>query len=42
VFFTLKDLDGDARIEAAMPRRRFDALGLDLANGERVHVYGRA
>jgi len=42
VFFTLKDLDGDARIEAALPRRRFDALGLDLANGERVHVYGRA
>jgi exodeoxyribonuclease VII large subunit len=42
VFFTLKDLDGDACLEAAMPRRRFDALGLDLTNGERVHVYGRA
>ena len=42
VFFTLKDLEGDACIEAALPRRRFDALGLDLANGERVHVYGRA
>ena len=42
VFFTLKDLAGDACLEAALPRRRFDALGLDLANGERVHVYGRA
>jgi exodeoxyribonuclease VII large subunit len=42
VFFTLKDLDGVACIEAALPRRRFDALGLDLTNGERVHVFGRA
>jgi exodeoxyribonuclease VII large subunit len=42
VFFTLKDLDGQACVEAALPRRRFDALRLDLANGERVHVYGRA
>jgi exodeoxyribonuclease VII large subunit len=42
VFFTLKDLDGVACLEAALPRRRFDALGLDLANGERVHVFGRA
>ena len=41
VFFTLKDKDGSACVEAALPRRRFDALGLDLANGERVHVYGR-
>jgi exodeoxyribonuclease VII large subunit len=24
-----------------MPRRRFDALELDLTNGERVHVFGR-
>jgi exodeoxyribonuclease VII large subunit len=42
VFFTLKDLDGGACVDAALPRRRFDALGLDLANGERVHVFGRA
>jgi exodeoxyribonuclease VII large subunit len=42
VFFTLKDIDGNACVEAVLPRRRFDALGLDLANGERVHVYGRA
>ena len=24
-----------------MPRGQFDALRLDLADGERVHVYGR-
>lgn len=42
VFFTLKELDGSACLEAAMPRARFDALDLDLANGERIHVYGRA
>src|SRR5438128_4660621 len=24
-----------------MPRTQFDALRLDLANGERIHVYGR-
>ena len=42
VFFTLKDKDGSACVEAALPRRRFDALGLDLENGERVHVFGRA
>jgi exodeoxyribonuclease VII large subunit len=41
VFFTLKDRDGSACVEAVLPRRRFDALGLDLTNGERVHVYGR-
>ncbi|HEU0305259.1 MAG TPA: exodeoxyribonuclease VII large subunit [Gaiellaceae bacterium] len=42
VFFTLKDVAGGACLEAAMPRRRFDALRLDLADGERVHVFGRA
>jgi exodeoxyribonuclease VII large subunit len=41
VFFTLKDKDGSACVEAALPRRRFDALSLALTNGERVHVYGR-
>jgi exodeoxyribonuclease VII large subunit len=41
VFFTLKDKDGDACVEAALPRRRFDALGLVLENGERIHVFGR-
>jgi exodeoxyribonuclease VII large subunit len=41
VFFTLKDPDNGACLAAAMPRGQFDALRLDLANGERVHVYGR-
>ncbi len=41
VFFTLKDPEGGACLRAAMPRGQFDALRLDLANGERVHVYGR-
>jgi exodeoxyribonuclease VII large subunit len=41
VFFTLKDPEGGACLSAAMPRGQFDGLRLDLANGERVHVYGR-
>jgi exodeoxyribonuclease VII large subunit len=41
VYFTLKDPDTGACLSAAMPRGQFDALRLDLANGERVHVYGR-
>jgi exodeoxyribonuclease VII large subunit len=41
VYFTLKDPDGGACLPASMPRGQFDALRLDLANGERVHVYGR-
>src|SRR3954462_14555606 len=41
VFFTLKDPESGACLSAAMPRGQFDALRLDLQNGERVHVYGR-
>jgi exodeoxyribonuclease VII large subunit len=41
VFFTLKDPEDGACLSAAMPRGQFEALRLDLANGERVHVYGR-
>jgi exodeoxyribonuclease VII large subunit len=41
VFFTLKDPESGACLSAAMPRGQFDALRLELANGERVHVYGR-
>jgi exodeoxyribonuclease VII large subunit len=41
VFFTLKDPDGGTCLSAAMPRGQFDALRLDLRDGERVHVYGR-
>jgi exodeoxyribonuclease VII large subunit len=41
VFFTLKDPADGACLPASMPRARFDALRLDLADGERVHVFGR-
>jgi exodeoxyribonuclease VII large subunit len=41
VFFTLKDPVDGACVAATMPRSRFDALRLDLADGERVHVLGR-
>jgi exodeoxyribonuclease VII large subunit len=41
VFFTLKDPDGDSCLGVTMPRGRFDGLRLELANGERVHVFGR-
>ncbi len=41
VFFTLKDPSDGACLPASMPRRTFDALGLDLADGERIHAYGR-
>ena len=41
VFLTLKDPEQGACLAVTMPRGQFDALRLDLANGERVHVYGR-
>jgi exodeoxyribonuclease VII large subunit len=41
VFFTLKDPGNGACLGVTMPRGRFDALRLDLGNGERVHVFGR-
>jgi exodeoxyribonuclease VII large subunit len=41
VFFTLKDPESGECVPAAMPRGQFDALQLELSNGERVHVYGR-
>jgi exodeoxyribonuclease VII large subunit len=41
VFFTLKDPEDGACVPVTMPRGRFDALQLELGNGERVHVYGR-
>src|SRR5213079_3415990 len=41
VFFTLKDPADGACLPASMPRGRFEALRLDLADGERVHVFGR-
>jgi exodeoxyribonuclease VII large subunit len=41
VFFTLKDPSDGACLSVSMPRTQFDALRLDLTDGERVHVYGR-
>jgi exodeoxyribonuclease VII large subunit len=41
VFFTLKDPADGSCVGAAMARGRFDALRLDLSDGERVHVFGR-
>ena len=41
VFFTLKDPDDGACLGVSMPRGQFDALRLELADGDRVHVYGR-
>jgi exodeoxyribonuclease VII large subunit len=42
VFFSLKDLDGTATVPVSMSRTAFDGLRLDLADGDRVHVFGRA
>jgi len=42
VFFTLRDPLTGATLVATMQRRRFDALELELAEGEKVHVHGRA
>ena len=41
VFFTLKDPSDGACLPVSMPRGQFDALRLDLGDGQRVHVYGR-
>ena len=41
VFFTLKDPHGGACLGVTIGRARFDALRLDLVDGERIHVFGR-
>ena len=41
VFLTLKDPADGACVGVTMPRGQFDALRLELSNGERVHVFGR-
>jgi exodeoxyribonuclease VII large subunit len=41
VFLTLKDPSDGACLGVTMPRGQFDGLRLELANGERVHVFGR-
>jgi exodeoxyribonuclease VII large subunit len=41
VFFTLKDPADGSCVPVTIARGKFDALGLELENGERVHVFGR-
>jgi exodeoxyribonuclease VII large subunit len=41
VFFTLKDPGDGSCVGVTMARGRFDALRLDLDDGEKVHVFGR-
>lgn len=41
VFFTLKDPGDGSCLAVSMPRAGFDGLGLELADGARVQVYGR-
>jgi exodeoxyribonuclease VII large subunit len=41
VFFTLKDPENGACLGVTIARSRFDALRLDLVNGDRAHVFGR-
>ncbi|MDX6486106.1 MAG: exodeoxyribonuclease large subunit, partial [Gaiellaceae bacterium] len=41
VFFTLKDPSDGSCVGVTIQRSKFDALRLDLADGERVHVFGR-
>jgi exodeoxyribonuclease VII large subunit len=41
VFLTLKDPTDGACLGVTMARGQFDALRLELVNGERVHVFGR-
>ncbi len=41
VFLTLKDPEDGACLPVQMQRTQFDALRLELRDGERVHVYGR-
>jgi exodeoxyribonuclease VII large subunit len=41
VFFTLKDPADGSCVGVTIGRGKFDALRLDLGDGERVHVFGR-
>jgi exodeoxyribonuclease VII large subunit len=41
VFFTLKDPADGSCLGVSMPRGQFDGLRLELADGDRVHVFGR-
>ncbi len=41
VFFTLKDSEDGSCLSVTMPRGAYDGLRLELADGARVHVFGR-
>src|SRR5204863_6534669 len=41
VFFTLKDPADGSCLGVSMPRGQFDGLRRELADGDRVHVFGR-
>jgi exodeoxyribonuclease VII large subunit len=41
VFFTLKDPADGACLAVSMPRGQFEGLRLELADGDRVHAFGR-
>jgi len=41
VFFTLKDPQDGSCLGVSMARGQFDALRLELSDGDRVHAYGR-
>jgi exodeoxyribonuclease VII large subunit len=41
VFFTLKDPSDGSCLPVSMPRNGFDALRLELVDGQTVHVFGR-
>jgi exodeoxyribonuclease VII large subunit len=41
VYFTLKDPEDGSCVGATIQRGKFDALRLDLADGEKVQVFGR-
>src|SRR5919198_4965374 len=41
VFFTLKDVRDGSCLPVSMPRSGFDALRLELVDGQTVHVFGR-
>src|SRR3954447_12861482 len=41
VFFTLKDPTDGSCLGVSMPRGQFEGLRLELADGDRVHAYGR-
>ena len=41
VFFTLKDPQDGSCLGVSIARGQFDALRLELADGDRVHAYGR-